>query len=87
MEVEAGNAGPGRDVTSEPGPASGAEEIRAASQSWSWGSRSGCLVPCRSFCALQTLLEAEKKEQEGEPRPGGGQDGRAKARAQVSLIG
>lgn len=32
MEVEAGNAGLGKDVTSEPGPASAAEEIRVALQ-------------------------------------------------------
>lgn len=32
MEVEAENAGLGKDVTSEPGPASAAEAIRAALQ-------------------------------------------------------
>lgn len=32
MELEAGNTGLGKDVTSEPDPASAAEEIRAALQ-------------------------------------------------------
>ena len=88
MEVEAGNTGLGKEVTSEPDPASAAKEIRAALQFVVLGLHQWLLSPL-SGLLCPSGFAGSCKGKSRRRSPGLGEDRTAGPRwgAQVSLIG